>query len=135
MPSWTTSETVQRFWNCAVPVWADHGANWNEVYSAIDMAHRKYKELYGRDPSGDAIRVIGGDEEIIIRFELPAPERAAQGIAWAYELSPEEAGLLNGWLTADIGRPRMGRPPLTTRSATFTETPGGGVLINGTAAS
>jgi len=131
MTGWTISETVQRFWNCTVPVWADHGANWNEVYNAIDAAHIKYKELYGRDPSDDAIRVIGGDEEIIIRFELPAPERPAPGIAWAYELSPEEAGFLRDWLTAHGARPAGS---LTTRSATFTATPGGGVLISGTAA-
>jgi hypothetical protein len=72
MATWWRSERTVLHVEYSVPA-GELGACWNQVAQALNAA---IDELRGDrpadwEPTDDAIRVVGGDDEIVIRFEAP----------------------------------------------------------------
>jgi hypothetical protein len=71
MAMWWRSERTVQIVEYSVPA-APLGACWNQVAQALNAAVFELRgERDSWDPPDDAIRVLPGDEELIIRFEKP----------------------------------------------------------------
>lgn len=65
------SEKVTRYLEWSVPCYGLHGAAYAEVETAISLAMSRLKESGLKADSDDCIRVFPGEDEIIVRVEVP----------------------------------------------------------------
>ena len=65
------TERVETWVEFSVPIRWGTGATWKDVYDAIGYVHDQYEADYGKTPSDDAIAVLVGDDEIILRYAKP----------------------------------------------------------------
>lgn len=74
MATWSRRERVTRTVEFPVPAGAPWGACWNQVFGAVNEAIRELRASGGlgefEEPSDDAIRVLAGDDEIIVFYEI-----------------------------------------------------------------
>lgn len=74
MATWSRRERVTRRIEFPVPADEPWGACWNQVFGAVNAAIAELRAS-GRlgemeEPSDDAIRVLAGDDEIVIYYEI-----------------------------------------------------------------
>jgi hypothetical protein len=73
MATWSRREHVTRRTEWAVPAAPPFGACWSEVVQAIGRAERELRDAgripEGREPDDTQIRVLPGDDEIVIYYE------------------------------------------------------------------
>lgn len=74
MATWSRRERVTRTVEYLVPAGRPFGACWTEVFQAVHQAERELRNAgripEGREPSDDQIRVLPGDDEIIVSYEI-----------------------------------------------------------------
>ena len=73
MATWSRRERVTRVVEWVVPAERPYGAPWNQVVQAINQAMGELRAA-GRlgefeEPSDDLIRVLVGDDEVIVFYE------------------------------------------------------------------
>lgn len=74
MSTYSRRERVTRTVEWTVPANQPWGACWTEVFGAVNDAIRELRASGGlgefEEPSDDAIRVLAGDDEIIVFYEI-----------------------------------------------------------------
>lgn len=82
MATWTRRETVTRTVEYVVPC-GPYGAPWAEVQKALTAALADFERQHSLPdhtvPADNEIRFHPGDDEILIRFEVPEVRHANRG--------------------------------------------------------
>jgi hypothetical protein len=66
---WTRAERTRTTVEYEIPANEPWGACWNQVQQALDLAYREYKEIHGKEPYDDSIRVHVTGDAVTITFE------------------------------------------------------------------
>ena len=73
MAEYYRRERVTRVVEWIVPAAPPYGACWNQVAQAIGQAERELRDTgrvaAGHEPADDLIRVLPGDDEIVVYYE------------------------------------------------------------------
>lgn len=70
MTNWTRGEVTRTTIEYHVPVNEPWGADWNQVYNALNSAVDEWSKTHqGRTPWDNSIRVHTLEDEIVISFE------------------------------------------------------------------
>ena len=77
MAIYSRQETVTKQIDYVVPT-GETGAPYTEVYKALAAAEREFRDRFhvptDIQPADDALRVLPGDEEIVITFTVPVDD-------------------------------------------------------------
>ena len=74
MATWTTRETRTTYREWVIPCPWPQGAALGDLLSALTVAEAAYRRAHGLPPDAaipdDALRVLPGDEDVVIRLTL-----------------------------------------------------------------
>ena len=75
MATYSRREVVTRTVEFTVPAFPPYGATWAEVWKAFNAAVRELRAAgrlqQGEPPSDDMVWILPGDDEVVVRYELP----------------------------------------------------------------